>query len=341
VRSGVRTCLLLACVAPALPSSAHAASYAPPPGRVFNSGIGGYGPGAPDAFGRQAGKHPAVYQYFVSWRAGRSDVRWLDGLLQSTERARSRAMFAVSTKGTRLTPAAIARGEGDDFLLALNRLLTDHGRPAYLRLLSEMNNGHNPYSAYTLSGRSRGRAYGTGLFKRAWRRAVLVVRGGDVATVNRKLARLRMPPVRTDAETLGRPQVAFMWVPLSYGNPEIPRNHPRHWWPGSSYVDWVGTTWYSPFLAVRAIARFYRYRLWRRKPFAFGEYGVWGDESPHFLRLFFGFVRSHPRVKLISYYQSANLLPEFRLSTHPQSRAVLRRLLRSPRFLGYAPEFAG
>jgi hypothetical protein len=341
VRSRVRTCLLLACLAPALPAAAHAASYAPPPGSVFNSGIGGYDPGAPDAFGRQAGKHPAVYQYFVSWRAGRSDVHWLDGLLRSTERARSRTMFAISTKGTRLTPAGIARGEGDAFLLALNRLLTDHGHPVYLRLLSEMNNGNNPYSAYTLSGRSRGRAYSTGQFKRAWRRAVLVVRGGDVATVDRGLGRLGMPPVRTAAETLGRPKVAFMWVPLSYGNPEIPRNHPRHWWPGSRYVDWVGTTWYSPFLAVRAIARFYRYPLWRRKPFAFGEYGVWGAESPRFLRLFFGFVRSHPRVGLISYYQSANLERGFRLSTHPQSRAVLRRLLRSPRFLGYAPEFPG
>jgi hypothetical protein len=339
VPSALRTCLLLALLALVVPASAQAASYAPPKGRIFNSGIGGYGPGAVDAFGRQAGKHPAVYQYFISWQAGRSDLHWLEGILDNTRRARSRAMFAVSTKGTGLSPAAISQGRGDAFLLALNRMLGEHGQPAYLRLLSEMNNGSNPYSAYDLSGHSRGPADSTRQFKRAWRRAVLIVRGGDVASVNAKLAGLHMPPVRTDAAALDRPRVAFMWVPLTYGNPEIARNHPRHWWPGSRYVDWVGTTWYSPYLAVKAIDSFYRYPLWRRKPFAFGEYGVWGSESPHFIKLFFKFVRRHRRVKLVSYYQSAELKREFRLSAHPRSRSTLRRMLRSPRFLGFAPEF--
>jgi len=201
-----------------------------------------------------------------------------------------------------------------------------------------MNNGANPYAAYDLRGRARGPSHTTRQFKRAWRRAVLVVRGGDVAHINRRLGRLRMPPVRTAAPVLGRPKVAFLWVPLTYGNPEIPRNHPRHWWPGSRYVDWVGTTWYSPFLAVRAMDSFYRHPLWRGKPFAFGEYGVWGAESPRFIRLLFRFVRTHPRVQLISYYQSAVLKPQFRLSTHPRSRAVLRRALHSRRYVSHTPE---
>lgn len=339
MRFTLRLSLLLALVALGLPASAGASAYAPPSGRVFHSGIGGYDPGAVDAFSRQAGKHPAVFQYFVDWKAGRSDVHWLEGLLQNTDASRSRVMLAVSTRGTRLTPARIARGDGDRFLLALNELLGEHGHPSYIRLLSEMNNGSNPYAAYDLSGRSRGTAYSTRAFKRAWRRAVLVIRGGDVATLNARLARLHLAPVRTGEETLARPQVAFMWVPLTYGNPEIARNHPKHWWPGSRYVDWVGTTWYSPYLAVRAVDSFYRYRLWRRKPFAFGEYGVWGAESPRFIKLFFRFVRRHRRVKLISYYQSALLKREFRLSSHPRSRSLLRRMLRSRRYLGYAPEY--
>ena len=90
---------------------------------------------------------------------------------------------------------------------------------------------------------------------------------------------------------------------------------------------------------MRAFERFYRYRLWRNKPFAFGEYGVWGRESPRFLRLFFRFVRRHPRVQMLSYYQAASLKPEFRLSTHPRSRRVLRRLLRAPRYIDFAPEY--
>lgn len=335
----MRALLLLVVLALALPAGASAATYGPSSGHVFNSGIGGYGPGSPDAFGRQAGKHPAVFQYFVNWRAGRSDVHWLEGLFANSDRARSRVMLAVSTETTRLTPARIARGDGDRFLLELNRITTEHGHPTYLRLLSEMNNGNNPYAAYDVHGHSRGRAYSTGQFKRAWRRAVLVIRGGDVGVIDAKLARLHMPAVRTGEEKLGRPRVAFMWVPLTYGNPEIPKNHPKHWWPGSRYVDWVGTTWYSPYLAVKAIAGFYGYRLWRRKPFVFGEYGVWGAESTRFIRLFFKFVRGHRRVKLISYYQSALLKREFRLSSHPRSRSALRRSLRSSRYLGYAPEY--
>src|SRR5436190_1281919 len=83
LRSALRTCArgavaLLAALALTPLASAEARSYTPPPGHVFNSGIGGYGPGAVDAFGRQAGKHPAVYQYFVDWTAGRTDVHWLE-----------------------------------------------------------------------------------------------------------------------------------------------------------------------------------------------------------------------------------------------------------------------
>jgi hypothetical protein len=335
----VQPLLVLLLLGLMLPAAAHGAAYTPERGQVFHSGVGGYDAGAIDAFTAQSGKHPAVFQYFVSWRSGRSDVRFLERLLDNSDRARSRVTLSVSTKDTGLTPAALAAGEGDGFLLALNRLIAEHGRPTYLRLLSEMNNANNPYSAYTLSGRSRGRAFSTGMFKRAWRRAVLVVRGGDVATINSRLARLGMAPVRTHDPTLATPPVAFMWVPLSFGNPEIARNHPRHWWPGSAYVDWVGTTWYSPFLAVRAFERFYRNRLWRTKPFAFSEYGVWGRESPRFLRLFFRFAARHRRVQMVSYYQSAMLKPEFRLSTHPRSRSVLQRLLRHRRYAAFAPEY--
>ena len=336
-----RICLLALAVAACLaaPAAAHAAAYAPPPGKVFHSGNGGYDAGAIGDFTAQSGKHPAVFQYFVSWRSGGSDVRFIERLLRTSERERSRTALAVSTKGTGLTPAALAAGEGDEFLLALNRLVARHGHPTYLRLLSEMNNADNPYSAYTRSGRSRGPAFSTRMFKQAWRRAVLIVRGGQVAAIDARLRRLRMAPVGTALTMLPEPPVAFMWVPLSFGNPEIARNHPRHWWPGSEYVDWVGTTWYSPFLAASAFERFYRNPLWRHKPFAFGEYGVWGRESPRFLRLFFRFAERHRRVQMVSYYQSAMLKPEFRLSTHPRSRGVLQRLLRSDRFLEYAPEF--
>jgi hypothetical protein len=324
----------------AAPAGAQAAAHLPPKGKVFWGGQGGYTAENIEDFGRQSGKHPAVFNYFITWRATSSDMNWLSARLADATRKRSRTMLSVSTSGTPLKPAGLARGSGDRFLVALCRLLAEEGQVTYLRPLSEMNNGNNPYSPYDLSGRSRGSAFSTSELIRAWRRLALIVRGGKVSKINRKLRRLRMPPVRVSAEELPRPKVALMWVPLSFGNPEIARNHPIHFWPGSRYVDWVGTTWYSPFKASSAMDSFYKGMPWRRKPFAFAEWAVWGREDPAFVRQFFSFLRSHSRVRMAVYYQSASLKPEFRLSAHPVSRAELRSAVRWSRLSGYAPEFS-
>ena len=314
---------------------AGAAVYGPPPGTVFHGGLGGYGPGAVADFTRESGKHPAVFQYFVNWRSQPRDLGFVERLVTQTEDAGSRTALAVTTNDTPLTPRAIARGQGDGFLVGLNAIMARHpATPTYVRLLSEMNNGANSYAAYDERGRSRGPANAPRQFVRAWRRATLVLRGGDVATMNRRLARLHLPPVRTSASTLPRPPVSMQWVPLTGGNPETARNDPAHWWPGSRYVDWVGTTWYSMFTRSDAFSHFMGRRPWRSKPFVFGEYGVWGADDPAFISRFFGFVGAHRRVGMISYYQSALLKPAFRLASHPRSRSALRRRLRSPRFLG-------
>ena len=223
----------------------------------------------------------------------------------------------------------------------MTRMIAETGQVTYMRLLSEMNNGVNFYSPRDESGRSRGPAYSSSAFKQAWRRAAIILRGGEVASMNRRLKRLHLPKVKTGAQQLPVAPVSMVWVPLSFGNPEAEYNHPKHFWPGAGYVDWVGTTWYSPHPNEGAMDRFYDYPKWKRKPFTFAEWGVWGAESPGFVGKFFGFVKSHPRVRMAVYYQSANLKPEFRLSTHPRSRAALRGAVRWPRLLGLAPEFGG
>ncbi|MBA2631186.1 MAG: hypothetical protein H0U84_09240 [Thermoleophilaceae bacterium] len=302
--------------------------------------MGGYEQRYIRDFAVQSGKHPAVFGYFITWSAKKSALHWLGFRLSDATEQRSRVMLNVQPPAG-LSPGAIARGKGDDFLVAMTRLLSEQGQVTYMRLLSEMNNGVNPYSPYDLAGRSRGPAYSTRAFKAAWRRAAIILRGGEVRSINRRLRRLGQPPARTGAGTLPSPQVALVWVPLSFGNPEVERNHPRHFWPGGGYVDWVGTTWYSKHPNSSAMDRFYDHPKWRRKPFTFAEWGVWGAESPGFIGNFFGFVRSHPRVRMAIYYQSANLKADFRLSTHPRSRAALRHATGWARLTGLAPEFGG
>ena len=321
----------------ALPAPASAASFLPPAEKVYWGGQGGYSQAHIRDFAQQSGKHPAVFNYFISWRASESSFHWLSYRLADARAQDTAAMLSVAPEDTGLTPRDLAQGKGDEFLVGLNRLLAEHGEVTFLRPLSEMNNANNAYAPYDLSGRSRGRANSVDQLKNAWRRVALVTRGGVVAAMDAKLRRLHMPPVRTAALELPRSAVALMWVPLSFGNPEIARNHPRHFWPGAQYVDWVGTTWYSPYKASSAMHSFYGHPLWRSKPFAFAEWGIWGRDDPGFVRQFFDFVKTHPRVRMAVYYQSALLKQEFRLSAHPGSRAALRKAMRWPRLTGVAP----
>ena len=320
-----------------LPAAAAAASFLPPGDKVYWGGQGGYSQAHIRDFGRQSGKHPAVFNYFISWRGSESSFHWLSFRLADARAQDTAAMLSVAPEDTGLSPRDLARGKGDAFLVGLNRLLAEHGEVTFLRPLSEMNNANNPYAPYDLSGRTRGPSNSVGQLKNAWRRVALIARGGDVGAIDAKLRRLHMPPVRTSAADLPRPPVALMWVPLSFGNPEIARNHPRHFWPGAEYVDWVGTTWYSPYKASSAMHSFYSQPLWRNKPFVFAEWGVWGRDDPAFVRQFFGFVKAHARVRMAVYYQSALLKQAFRLSAHPSSRAVLRQATRWPRLTGVAP----
>ena len=337
----VRLVLLAVCAAGLLaPAAAQADPFLPPGNKVFWGGIGGYNASNIRDFAGQSGKHPAVYGFFIKWKANRSALHWIGFRFQYARAQRTRVMLNVEpTPG--LSPRKIARGGGDGFLTAMTRMIAETGQITYMRLLSEMNNGVNFYSPRDESGRSRGPAYSSSAFKQAWRRAAIILRGGEVASMNRRLKRLRLPKVKTGAQQLPVAPVSMVWVPLSFGNPETEYNHPKHFWPGAGYVDWVGTTWYSPHPNEGAMDRFYDYPKWNRKPFTFAEWGVWGAESPSFVGKFFGFVKSHPRVRMAVYYQSANLKPEFRLSTHPRSRAALRGAVRWPRLLGLAPEFGG
>jgi hypothetical protein len=329
------TLTLSALVLSAAPAGA--TSFVPPKGKVLWGGQGGYSRDDIQDFAKQSGRHPAVYNYFISWNASDSAFHWLSFRLADAKAEKAAALLSVSPEETKLTPRDIARGEGDEFLVGLNRLIFEAAVVTYLRPLSEMNNGNNPYSPYDLMGRPRGPAYTVRQFIRAWRRIALIVRGGPLARINRRLHRLHMQRVRTGLDMLPRAPVALMWVPLSFGNPEIPKNHPRFFWPGRRYVDWVGTTWYSPYRSTAAMLRMLRFPLWRKKPFAFAEWGVWGRDNPSFVRQFFRFLKANRRVRMAVYYQSAMLKPEFRLSTHPLARAVLRQLVRWRRLTSMPP----
>jgi hypothetical protein len=344
-RSGRRlAAIVAACVLAyvALPASAPAKAYTPPKKKVFH---GVRETGDVDRWMRWATAlraHPAVMQTFHTWgtRPTMAMERWTA--------ARARGMISVST-ATGGEPEVIdvyqiAHGRGDGYPLWLNHDLSSWGRPTYIRLMAEMNGHWNPYCAFNSDGSSRGAHHSTHWFRQAWRRFALIVRGGSTASINRRLNRLDMPPIEArgpykDRElpaSLPRPKVALMWVPQTEGSPNLSSNGPDDYWPGRKYTDWVGLDMYSIYPNFDGFNRFYR--AYRRKPFVVGEYGLWGEDNPGYVKRLFGWSRRHSRTRLLVYYEDVTEQNPFQIWRHPASQRTLRRILNRKRYPQFAPE---
>jgi hypothetical protein len=318
----MRSVLLFLALAPA----AHAEPLLPPAGKVFDGITGGT---SLDSFAGETSSDPAVFGFFTKFGGANEFI------FRAAEQTGTRLMLHISTQdgyGTRevVTPRGIARGEADGYLVALNRRIAEHGEPTYVRLMAEMNQANNGYSAFDKSGRPRGPAHSTQQFKQAWRRSTLILRGGPVPAIDAKLRALGLPAVQTAAEELPAPAVAMQWVPQTRGTPDIPANMPRAYWPGGEYVDWVGTDFYSRFPNFHWLDDFYR--DFPGKPFVFGEWALWGADDPRFVSRLFAWIADRPRVRMVVYNQGKLTDGPFRLRHYPRAKAALRKALGHPRY---------
>jgi hypothetical protein len=319
----------------AAPASAPADALLPPAGGVFTGLTGGSYP----AFQREVGKHPAVNGVFVTWG------REIGDALGEASFNHARLMLHISTaKGygapEQITPRGIAQGAGDGYLLRLGREIAARGQPVYIRLLPEMDQANNVYCAFAPSGASRGPSHSTASFRAAWRRAVLILRGGPVAAIDARLRALALPPVRgAGGASLPRAPVAFLWVPQSEGAPDTTANSPAAYYPGDAYVDWVGTDFYSLFPNFRGLQRIYS--AYPHKPFVFGEWALWNGDDAGWVDRLFSFMASHARVRMALYNDGERVNGPFRLSRYPAARREIHRWLSAPRYLAYAPEWMG
>ena len=315
-----------------LVSEAGAAPYLPPAGRTFAGVTGGK---TPDAYERAVRAHAAVFQFFTSW-----DMPF-ESMFQAAQRAHARLMLHLSTVTMgreTITPRAIAQGGGDAYLLRLNARMAASGAPVYIRLMAEMDGHWNAYCAYGANGRPKGPQYSTSAFRDAWRRTVLILRGGSLAGLDARLHALGLPPVRSAAAALAQPRVAFLWVPQVAGAPDVPGNSPRAYWPGAGYVDWVGTDFYSKFPNFTGLQRFYD--EFPGQPFAFGEWALWGRDDPSFVSRLFAWAAGHRRVRMLMYNQGERAAGPFALSRYPRAAGAIAHALAAGPFAPFAPEFS-
>jgi hypothetical protein len=311
-------------------------------------------------FNRRVGAHNALLESFGHWGG--------EHLLAGLHRWRTthtRGVLSLSTapggEPELISPRRIARGFGDSYVLELNGLIARSGQIVYIRLFPEMNGYWNPYCAFNADGSSRGASHSTPAFRDAWRRIVLIMRGGNRAAINRKLVRQGMPRIYRAASNddpvyerrevpvaLQHPTVAFMWVPQTIGSPDVRANGPGRYWPGGRYVDWIGADIYSKFATPGVWSAFrHFYRTWRDPrqhhwPFVVGEYSPWdNDYRGAFTRRLLDWALKHRRARALIYYRSTFPNNEFDINHWPRARAILRRELNRPRFMEYAPGARG
>ena len=333
---------LLAAVAALLPApSAGARAYVPPDGRVYAGLTGGT---AVVPFERMVGKHVPVFEDYMTWN---TPTAWLSPPLH---RFRSRLALHLSTsagygQGGVISPEGIALGQSDRFLLRMNRNLARSGRVYYIRIMGEPNGHWNAYSAFNADGSGRGPENSSSWYKQAWRRTVMILRGGSVGYINHLLRVLGLPPIqgrlkrtrRGRLKPLPQPHVAFLWVPQDAGSPDIAANAPAVYFPGYAWVDWVGTDFYASYPNFDLLDRFYS--EFTQRPFVISEWALYGSDDPQFVHALFGWVHSHRRVRMLNYYQGFTPSSPANLADYPASQAALRQELRSRLFDAYAPEY--
>jgi hypothetical protein len=328
-----------------LAGQASAVSLVPPKPSVF---LGVSDQGTTQSFNEFAeftAKHPALLQTFHPW--GNS----LNAAYERWRETGTRPILAISTADDQtlaeiITPEQIALGGGDEYLLQLNDFFAKKGLPAYIRPLGEPNRCLNLWSAVNCDGSQKGGSHSTGWYKQAFRRIAAIVRGGQTLEgINLTLAEIGLPPLsRTkgpNPESLPAAPVSMVWSPLPGGSPRVKGNFPGNYWPGSRWVDWVGTDFYSQYPVWEDLNRFYAGKQWKGKPVAVTEWAVSAIDEPRFVKQLIAWVVKRQRVRMLVYYDGVGPGNQYDLRLYPRTSNTLRLKIRRANFLPYADYNAG
>ena len=280
-------------------------------------------------FEAQTGQHSSVVHQIVGWGQGEA---WGSPFASLFSTMGDVPLLGIGTSAKwpsrkeAISPAQIAAGQGDAYLVALNQAIAAYGKEIYIRPMGEMNGYWNLYCAFTKTGAPKP-GHSTAEFRKAFARIYLILHGGDATQVNAKLKRLGLPPVAaTDLAANPFPTLRVVWNPQGFGDPDIPANSAQAYYPGDAYVDVVGNDLYDIKGKAEWTANEALYKAHPHKPYAFPEWGLWGIDDPAFIATMAKFVHTHRRVELLAYFESA---PGsiYDLATKPRSRAAYRALI--------------
>jgi hypothetical protein len=278
------------------------------------------------------GQSSTVHQAFLGWGQGQSYGSPFTSLFEQFGPIPmihlGTAARPPSTKEA-ISPAQIAAGVGDSYLIALNAAVSTWAKGIYVRPMAEMNNTGNLYAAFTKSGALKP-GHTPADYRKAFARIYLILHGGSAAAITAKLKTLGLPGIAQDLPVNPFPRLRVVWSPLAGGTPRIPANAPDAYYPGRGYVDVEGGDIFDEALTDTApwrdLEAMYAAAVKRKKPFAVPEWGLFSLDDPAFVRHMCAFLKSRHATEEAGFY-SSKAGSIFDLETKPKSRAVYRRCI--------------
>jgi len=277
-----------------------------------------------DHFRQLAGQQSAVHQAFLGWGQGQSYGSPFKNLMTMFGPV---PMFHLGTaagpsRKEAITPAAIAAGRGDAYIVGLNAAIGDFGKLVYVRPMAEMNNPINLYSYE----RKHDAAPPPPAYQSAFCRIFILLHGGSKAQVNARLKAQGLPPVAQDLVVNPYPgRLRVIWSPLA--GVEHGANPAARYYPGDGCTDMIGNDMYSSspgsgsFEENQAL-----YDAHKNKPYSLPEWGLQGVDDPVFVQRICDFIKTHRRTQMTAYYESK---PGsiYDLGSKPQSKSIYRKCI--------------
>jgi hypothetical protein len=281
--------------------------------------------GQADRFRAQTDQDSQVRQLFLGWGQG---SRWGSPFAELVAGLKPVPMLHLGTGAGRarreaITPAQIASGRGDAYLVALNRAIAAYGGEIYVRVMAEMNDPRNYYAPTRLNGTSKGPSHSPAAYRQAFRRAYLILHGG--AAVDATLRRLGLPPVGRELAVNAAPVLTVIWNPIA-GRDARSAKPAQAFYPGDPYVDMVGNDIFATRTGVGShAANEALYRAHPGKPYALPEWGLSVDD-PGFVRRICQFLKTRKRTRLAAYFEARPGSP-YDLGSKDAARAAYRRCI--------------
>lgn len=280
-----------------------------------------------DRFGDLTGQAPDVHQAFLGWGQGETygaPFKDLLPLFGPVPMLHLGTAAKPPSKLEAITPAAIAAGKGDSYLIALNQAIGDWKKLIYIRPMAEMN---NPINLYSYEGHPDP-AHSPAAYRNAFCRIFTILHGGTAVELDARLRSLGLNRIGRDLDLPVNPYpgvLRVIWSPLA--GLEKSAEPAARYYPGDGCVDMIGNDMYTSSVGGGSFAENEAlYRAHPNKPYSLPEWGLENVDDPGFVQKICDFARSRPRVEMLAYF-AGKPSSIYDLGDKPKSAAAYRACL--------------